>query len=709
VPAPLSEEALPRTIVVLKDCALLRLAAIFRPAFGRLVAPVLAFGVAVVFTVLALAVFPGAAAAEDDLIIDSETVFLPEPETGRLLVEHSFDLLNDRPQLVREEEVEDFFFTSFAFYLLADAQDLTVTTPLFGRNIALEVERVAVEGSPGIQVATVKLADRLGFEERSRIEVTYVVQSGEARSDDPVRITDSYIAFPVYACCDPGRTKLRIEVPLRFSLDVKGDDTEFEFDQTEDTRILTRSDIDEPTMFNAFIFGRDDAELTVSSVEIDGDRIQIEAWPDDHEWASFVRDAVLEFVPRLEDEIDLPWPQGDELRIVETTTPYLFGYAGWYRHQDDVIEVGESLDEAILAHELTHAWFSDELFNSRWINEGLAEFFTGQVMGVPQLQKPQRSSFFAQPLSEWTRPTGVSSPFQDSREQYGYAASRLVIETVVDEIGRDGLGAVLDANSSGEISFRAGDLVETDAEAWRSWQRFMDLVQERGGWEDVDELFEEWVATPEQAATITVRRETHRLFDEFEQETVAWPAPVGLRSALTLWSFDEAVSLMAFARPVYAAGAELGRESVRLDLPVPDRIQNAYAASTSAEDFANVEMLIEQQRVTLSEITEIAALVEAPRSVLDRLGLRGTDQVAQMDKLRAAYVVDDTDRMNEIAAEIRATNDNARSDGLRTLVIAGLALLVFLSLASLWIGSKRGSGPGRRTGPQGEAVRWSGG
>jgi len=709
VPAPLSGVALQRTIGMVIDRADLRFGTAVRHVLGGLLASAIALLAAFVATMIALLLTIGIAAAEDDLIIESETLFRPEPEGSRLVVEHSFDLLSDRPQLVREDEIEDFYFTSFAFFLLADAQDLEVTTPVFGQAIPLTVERTAVDGSPGIELVTVELIERLGFGERAHVDVTYEVQSGEARSDDPVRITDSYVAFPVYACCDSGRTSLRIEVPLRFSLDVRGDDTDFAFDQTDEMRVLTRSEIDEPTMFNAFIFGRDDAELTVSAVEVDGDRIQIEAWPDDVAWANFVRDAVLEHVPRLEEAINQPWPQGDELRIVETTTPYLFGYAGWYRHQDDVIEVGETLNEQILVHELTHAWFSDELFDSRWINEGLAEYFAGEVVGVPQLQLPKRNSFFAQPLTEWTRPTGVATPVQDSQEQYGYAASRLVIESVVDEIGRDGLEAVLDANNKGEISFLAGDEIESDAEAWRSWQRFMDLVQERGGWDGVDELFEEWVATPEEAATLTVRSETHRLFDAFEQETVAWPTPVGVRSALTVWSFDEVVSLMAAARPVYAAGAELGRESVQLDLPVPVRIRTSYAASTSTEDLAAVAALIEQQRLTLAQITDVTALVDAEQGLLERVGLRGSDLQVQLDALRTAYLADDVDRMNEIAAEIRTTKDDARTGGLRVVVLVGLGLVVVLGLASLWFGSKRGSRPGKRTGEEAEAVRWSGG
>jgi len=663
----------------------------------------------VVLSAVVLTLTAGVAAAEDDLIVDSETVFRPEPDESRLVVEHSFDLVNDRPQLVREDEIEDFFFTSFAFFLLADAEELSVTVPVFGQTVPLEVERVAVEGSPGIEVATVQLLDRIGFGEKSHVDVSYVVPSGEARSDDPVRITNSYIAFPVYACCDPGRTSLRVEVPLRFSLDVKGDDTEFTFELIDDMRVLTRTDIDDPAMFNAFIFGRDDEELAVSSVDIDGDRIQIQAWSDDLEWADFVRNAVRRFVPQLEAEIDQPWPAGDELRIVETTTPYLFGYAGWYRHRDDVIEVGETLDEAVLAHELTHAWFSDELFESRWINEGLAEYFTHQVIGGGSMEPVQRSSFFAQPLTEWTRPTGVATMVQDNQEQYGYAAARLVIETIVDEIGRDGLGAVLDASSAGEISFVAGDQIETDAQAWRSWQRFMDLVQERGGWHGVDQLFADWVVSPEEAATLAVRGETHRQFSEFEQETPAWPAPLGLRSALTVWSFDEAVTLMASARPIYTQGAELGRESVRLELPVPDRIRESYAASITADDLASVGTMIDQQNVTLSQIAEIAAVVEAPRGPLERIGMRGANLSAQMDELREAYVAEDTERMNQIAADIRSATDGARSSGLRVALIVGVVLLGALALASLWIGSKRGSGFGSRSGAEADAVRWSGG
>ena len=57
--------------------------------------------------------------------------------------------------------------------------------------------------------------------------------------------------------------------------------------------------------------------------------------------------------------------------MVETASPYLYGYAGWYMPFESVIEVGDELDQHVMLHELAHIWFNDDLFEGRWINEAL--------------------------------------------------------------------------------------------------------------------------------------------------------------------------------------------------------------------------------------------------------------------------------------------------------------------------------------------------
>ena len=77
--------------------------------------------------------------------------------------------------------------------------------------------------------------------------------------------------------------------------------------------------------------------------------------------------------------------------MIESNTPYLYGYAGWFEPVNDVIEIGDELDQIVILHELTHRWFNDQMFSTRWINEGLAEELAAQAMaeldGDPEASK----------------------------------------------------------------------------------------------------------------------------------------------------------------------------------------------------------------------------------------------------------------------------------------------------------------------------------
>lgn len=47
------------------------------------------------------------------------------------------------------------------------------------------------------------------------------------------------------------------------------------------------------------------------------------------------------------------------MEIIETSTPHLYGYGGWYPSGANVIEMGDALDLRFLLHELSHAWFNE--------------------------------------------------------------------------------------------------------------------------------------------------------------------------------------------------------------------------------------------------------------------------------------------------------------------------------------------------------------
>lgn len=639
--------------------------------------------------VLSLAVSVTPAAAEDDLVVESEILFAPNPAVGVLEVTKVFVLTNNRPPVVTEESTEDFFWPDFTFQLLADAQDLEVRV---GGQM-LPVTRSKIQNSAIIELVEVTLPERLAFGEVVTLDASYVIPNGRSRSADPVRISPSYLAFPVYACCDVGRASVRVEIPGDFTVTVKGNDDLLLATSTAGTRgaspatemsTLEADELADPLGFYAFVFGRNDTGLISTEVEVADTTVQILGWPDDVEWSGFVADTVTDHLPSLEQLIGEPFATRSVLEVVETSTPYLFGYGGWYDHRDESIELGEELDREVVVHELAHAWFSDRSFDSRWINEGLAEYFAHQSLlrvdgAEPLVVTPNSTSWFALPLNTWQRPTGVSSPSQEATEEFGYTTSAWVMDRIGSEIGRSRLAQIFQIVEQGRITFTGDGAPEVDEEAWRSWQRFMDLVEFEGGWSGVDELFTAWVLTPEEQVSLVARSAAHDAFAEFTAIAAPWDAPVGIRSALTVWDFGAAQDLIAQSMQLLELRAELDDQTAALGLSPLSHVRQSWSNAASMEDLDLVQGLLEEQLANAALVARAAAAAELDLGV-GELGLQGVDLDEKMAAARAAWARNDAGALEARVAEMETVVEEAPSQGIRTVILVAVVLLALVFL-----------------------------
>ena len=91
-----------------------------------------------------------------------------------------------------------------------------------------------------------------------------------------------------------------------------------------------RRRIDDPDEWIVKVSARDDTKLIERVVDVGEQDVNVLGWPDDPEWADFAATQVEDGVPALEELTGLDWPATDTLDVVETASPYLYGYAGWY-------------------------------------------------------------------------------------------------------------------------------------------------------------------------------------------------------------------------------------------------------------------------------------------------------------------------------------------------------------------------------------------
>ena len=77
----------------------------------------------------------------------------------------------------------------------------------------------------------------------------------------------------------------------------------------------------------------------------------------------------------------MPWPIDGPLILEESLTRGTDGYAGLFDPAAPRIEVSYAASDAIILHELVHAWFNGGLVADRWVAEAFASYYA-DVVGV---------------------------------------------------------------------------------------------------------------------------------------------------------------------------------------------------------------------------------------------------------------------------------------------------------------------------------------
>jgi len=268
--------------------------------------------------------------------------------------------------------------------------------------------------------------------------------------------------------------------------------------------------------------------------------------------------------------IGLPWPGTVRSRF-EVHTPS-WRVRGVLRHARDEITVSEDLDDLTIVHEATHAWFNSRLFTERWIARGWpTSTRTGcstRWGGADDPDRGHRGADVPFPLNDWPPPPR-SGRGRRPPEQYGYDASWHVVRRIARDAGEDGMRAAF-AAADGRTPAYLGAGPAEPTRLPNDWRRFLDLVEELGGAQDVDELLATWALTDDEAATLAARSGARDAYHALVADGDGWAAPAAVRLAMDAWAFDDAEAAAAAATRVLerrdeaeVAGAGRGPHAVR--------------------------------------------------------------------------------------------------------------------------------------------------
>lgn len=581
------------------------------------------------------------------------------------------------------------YFDTYVVIVPIGAEDLRITS----RGATLSSTGEALDDD--FELRTVTLPSQLRSGQSRSFTVTYTLPAGEIRGEGLFFSNPAFHAFPMWSFSDPGTGSLLLRVPEDADMNEFGgvlQQTGFKNGYIEWTPL----DFELPEDVFAYITVTVDEQLQASTFSVAGQLIEIRTWPGDDVWESFAAQTITDGLPQLEALIGLPVPEQDTLEITESVTPYFYGYGGWYNPADTSIEVGNELDQNVMIHELSHAWFNRDLFVERWASEGLAEEYTWRTMAELGWEpeslpaNPDLSSFAAGPLLAWGENGigGVDDADFRAREEYGYATSWYVIHELYELIGQDGMQQLLAAADGNTTAYPGGDLREVTNKQ-NDWRRLLDLASLHTSPEieaEIEALFIDYVVEEPSLELIERRAEVRQQYLAFANDNLNWRVPDDLRSSMELWQFSSAEAVMDEAAEVRSRYDSVQTAAEIADLELSTAARELYELANP--DFAASLEVLEKQDVAIGDVQAVRDTAQRDRTAEERWGLRHITLGSFVDRAETAFAKDDTGQIALTQAEIDSLLEEASRVGEVRILwtkIGGTAFVAFVGLGGVFL------------------------
>ena len=660
---------------------------------------------AAVMLALAATVVPYAAgtarAAEDGLRLAADATFRVDTGDRLVRVRIDFDATNLQPNTVRRTSTGTlttrWFFNRIDFAIPSEARSVRATSG--GRSLA-----TSVRPRTAFREVTVRFPD-LFYRSSRAIRVDFTLPGGKPRSASDIRVGSAFSTFTAWAWGDDGRSSVRIILPTGFDDAGYGEDI---VQRSHPDRVeLTTGTLQRPTEWYRVVVADRPSALTDLRIEPGGRRIVVKAWPEDTAWRDRVAAVLEDGLPVLEELVGLKWPVNGELSVSEIHTPLLHGYAGFYDESTDHITMSEDLDEHTILHEASHAWFNGDLIRDRWIDEGLAELYAQRArerLDIASESDPtvvERTAKGAFPLNDWPDPSRIDDAEEDAREAFGYGAAYTVIRSIAQDIGDDGMRAVLAAADAGHNAY-AGDGAPEVTGAQPDWRRFLDLVEEVGNTDAADDLFRLWVVPATDHDLLDRRAAARDAYADLDAAGGSWAVPSGIRANMSLWRFDQATELLDAAERVLGLRDDLADAVADLALTTPTDVEATFEDSVKPEELVALAETLQERNTAAEALVDARDAIEDERSPLEMLGLVGESPEGAYQTARAALESGDAAAATAASTAVVTALVAAESVGTTRALVIGLvvaALLVALVVLAVVLRRRR-----RRLAPVGAAL-----
>lgn len=525
----------------------------------------------------------------DDGLSESTVTRYEVDGEGPIAVTVTAVLVNNKP----DSGGYYYFWDAYGIPVPAAAEDVAVTSQGATLSVSLEPSE-----DPSISYAVASFSALMYGQERE-IVWTYTIPGDPIRSESYTRVGPGYATFAVVGSGDTGQVTIEIVTPTAMTFDSTWDG----FTASEDGDLRTHRSTESQDEYgtSAYVSVRDPGQADTSELTVGGTTLTLSSFPGDAEWTDFVTEQVMVGLPMLEEAIGQPWPGGVDV-IREDVSPEVLGYA-WFDPGRGEIVVPEDLDAALLMHELSHAWLNDSSFRGRWLYEGLAEFIGQRVAAQTDGEQspykaPDRDDPDAVALTAWD--TVDPTDGYDDADTYGYAAAYTAMVALVGELDDVALADLIAAAYEGESAYAdpEGDAIESRRTDWR---RFLDLLQARTSVIGAEDVYRTWVLEPDEQDLLDDRAPARESYAAIDEADGGWLPPLGLRTAMTEWAFEDAAAISAAlgaegttlsADALASTAGTLQMAAEQAGLPVPETVRQSYEEADSADAYAALDSLL---------------------------------------------------------------------------------------------------------------------
>ncbi|MCO6449265.1 MAG: hypothetical protein J5I90_00625 [Caldilineales bacterium] len=417
-----------------------------------------------------------ASADTDALEIRGDTSYTVPSEGGRVQVHVEMELVNHDATTRQKSSGRIYFYDRISLPVPKSTRDIEATRAN-GKKLKVRRDRSQRQ----FDVITVLLGKRLFYNQQMSLVLDYHL----AEAPDPINyVTRNVARFSAFLVGDNGQISAKIPADYHISLDSDACDLK----AADDWQHIVCEPFSER---GAHAFSVEAVRPTVSRtltsppIQLQKQTIRLEVSYSDGEeaWANKVVDVLSKALPILEEVMGFPYDGPEVLKVAQTSSGVLEGYAG--RYEQGLIRVKAGASRELITHEGAHIWSAP--FLERWLVEGWAEWAARETMRrmnmrpespYPRLKDLRQADL---PLSEWDFNPDIRGSVEQMRETYGYTKSVRLVALLVKRVGLQELQAI-------NRSF----LPEADAElGWADSDAYYEALTASGT--DVDDLWAEFV------------------------------------------------------------------------------------------------------------------------------------------------------------------------------------------------------------------------